>query len=215
MPRNPTAKWRAAASEAQKKLWADPAHRAKMPCSVPAIDGRAYRSTTRRTLSATTVIAASSIRMKPRSMPQAAGAANRPIAEMGGSLRRQSDRFRDYKPRCMMRDHVQAACRGRLRRRDNLAVFANDDSGKLVIPECGRQLLICGIHEDAWCWKNWNEMFPGAPLPAVNGSKRELRSTAPAKNGPIRLGPGSSETCWHSQTCLRRSAHGGSNSSGA
>src|SRR5262249_36578731 len=28
---------------------------------------------------------------------QTAGAANSPIAEMGGSLRRQSDRFRDYK----------------------------------------------------------------------------------------------------------------------
>jgi hypothetical protein len=106
------------------------------------------------------------------------------------SLRRQSETFKDYRLRCMMRDHVQAACRGRLRRWDTLAVFAKDDGSapdtadqltlppELIIPQCGEQLLVCGIHDDAWLWENWKEMFPDAPLPAVDISKR---AAAPAK----------------------------------
>src|SRR4029077_17224524 len=126
---------------------------------------------------------------------------NSPIAEMGGSLRRQSDRFRDYKLRCMMRDQVQAACRGRLRRWDHLAVYVKDAAraatagppdlaevpsepsgslAKLIVPECGQQLLVCGIHEDAWLWENWKEMFPGAPLPVASSPKR---GEAPAEEG--------------------------------
>jgi hypothetical protein len=84
------------------------------------------------------------------------------------SLRRQSEMFRDYRLHCMMRDHVQAACRGRLRRWANLAMFTTpSEDRRLIIPQCSAQLLVCGIQEDAWLFENWWEMFPGAPMPVM------------------------------------------------
>jgi hypothetical protein len=105
-----------------------------------------------------------------------ANSPNGPIAEMG-SLRKQSDRFRDYKLRCMMAAHVQAACRGNLRRWDHIALFRRkgDDGSQhptLILPQCGEQLLVCGLDDDAWLWENWAEMFPGAPLPISTGPRR-------------------------------------------
>jgi hypothetical protein len=104
-----------------------------------------------------------------------ANSPNGPIAEMG-SLRKQSDRFRDYKLRCMMAAHVQAACRGNLRRWDHLALFRprGDTEGNrspIFVPQCGKQLLVCGLSDDAWLWENWGEMFPGASLPIAINSK--------------------------------------------
>jgi hypothetical protein len=89
------------------------------------------------------------------------------------SLRKQTDQFKDYRTRCMMVDHVQAACRGHLRRWTNLAIYTTpgQDSPPLVIPECGRQLLVCGISDDAWLFQNWAEMFPLAPLPIYRDHK--------------------------------------------
>jgi hypothetical protein len=109
-----------------------------------------------------------------------ANTAGAPVAEMG-SLRKQSDRFRDYKLRCMMAAHVQAACRGNLRHWDHVAVFTTlgEDTGNGLIapsrhcvPECGKQLLVCGVSDDRWLWGNWNEMFPGAPPPVLNSPQR-------------------------------------------
>jgi hypothetical protein len=96
-----------------------------------------------------------------------ANSPNGPIAEMD-SLRKQSDRFRDYKLRCMMAAHVQAACRGRLRRWSNIALFAHrDDTGGsqpvIAVPQCGEQLLVCGIWEDAWLWKTGTRCFQAHP----------------------------------------------------
>jgi hypothetical protein len=117
------------------------------------------------------------------------------------SLRKQSDQFKDYRLRCRMRDHVQAACRGKLRHWSNLAVFsvapvesaltqearstgstglegltgvnstAIASTTPLVIPECSNQLLVCGISDDAWLFENWAEMFPLAPLPIYANHK--------------------------------------------
>lgn len=97
------------------------------------------------------------------------------------SLRRQSETFKDYRLHCMTRDHVQAACRGHLRRWSNLAVFAAEDDSlpPIIIPQCGEQLLVCGLQEDAWLFENWTEMFPGAPMPTVAGSPK--RAEAPKR----------------------------------
>jgi hypothetical protein len=113
-----------------------------------------------------------------------ANTAGAPIAEMG-SLRKQSDRFRDYKLRCMMAAHVQAACRGNLRRWDYVTLLRDraDTEGSeplKFLPTCGKQLLVCGLSDDQWLWENWGEMFPGAPAPVLNSPNR---ASAPKGKG--------------------------------
>jgi hypothetical protein len=108
-----------------------------------------------------------------------------PIAEMH-SLRKQSPRFKDYRTRCMMAAHVQAACRGNLRRWDTLAICrqAGDTEGArspAIIPECGKQLLVCGISDDAWLLENWREMFPGAPPPTLIAPQTRQRKPKGSK----------------------------------
>jgi hypothetical protein len=104
-----------------------------------------------------------------------ANTAGSPIAEMG-SLRKQSDRFKDYKLRCMMAAHVQAACRGNLRRWDYITAFRHGDDSQhppTFLTTCGKQLLVCGLSDDRWLWENWGEMFPGAPPPVLNSPKKD------------------------------------------